>query len=409
MNYYELLEVSSAASVEAIKNAYKTLAKKYHPDAYEGDKAFAEEKMKALNEAMSVLEDEEKRREYNMLNGIYQNPEDYGYDGGNNLNINRDANGETIFFSYADELEDERGGEKRPSQKGSFMDTIDDFINNRRASKKTKKNRKTTDDLDLDETLSVDNLDADIEENDYAVVQDISEMPDYDGTEDAFDPENAPDLRTVRFKNKSGGKIKAPRLYYITVACLIPGIIILLFMIGSTFNISNLREIMSTLSGGGAYEEEHANSPGYTLPPSSGGEGENSGGTNGENDASGTEESTTEPYIYTPGISDDTNEEQPNVPQPTRAPVVTPPPDVRPPPPLPATTAAPEPAPPETPDEDDPYENGDEDDEPYENGEDGTGEDEPDETDEPGEEDEPEPYEPGGGDGLDGENDNGEE
>ena len=80
MNYYELLEVSPSASVEVIKNAYKTLAKKYHPDTYGGDKTFAEEKMKALNEAMSILESEEKRREYNLVNGLYRDAENYGYE-----------------------------------------------------------------------------------------------------------------------------------------------------------------------------------------------------------------------------------------------------------------------------------------------------------------------------------------
>jgi len=53
MNYYDLLEISPSASVEVIRNAYKTLAKKYHPDTYRGDTSFAEEKMKLLNEAIS--------------------------------------------------------------------------------------------------------------------------------------------------------------------------------------------------------------------------------------------------------------------------------------------------------------------------------------------------------------------
>lgn len=72
MRYYELLEVSPSASVEVIKSAYKALTMKYHPDVYDGDKDFAEEKMKELNEAFSILEDEEKRRGYNMENGIFQ-------------------------------------------------------------------------------------------------------------------------------------------------------------------------------------------------------------------------------------------------------------------------------------------------------------------------------------------------
>lgn len=40
MNYYEILEITSTASDEVIRMAYKALAKKYHPDTYEGDKAY---------------------------------------------------------------------------------------------------------------------------------------------------------------------------------------------------------------------------------------------------------------------------------------------------------------------------------------------------------------------------------
>ena len=36
--YYEILEVNPKASIEIIEKAYKVLAKKYHPDLYEGDK-----------------------------------------------------------------------------------------------------------------------------------------------------------------------------------------------------------------------------------------------------------------------------------------------------------------------------------------------------------------------------------
>ena len=100
MNYYELLEISSSASVEVVRNAYKTLAKKYHPDTYGGDASFAEEKMKLLNEAVSVLEDEGKRSEYDRINGINSMPR-AGY--GKDSMIDVDENGEPIFFSYADE------------------------------------------------------------------------------------------------------------------------------------------------------------------------------------------------------------------------------------------------------------------------------------------------------------------
>lgn len=62
---YDRLEVSRKASPEIIDKAYKTLAKKYHPDLQTGEnKAIAEEKMKKINEAYSVLSDAQKRKEY---------------------------------------------------------------------------------------------------------------------------------------------------------------------------------------------------------------------------------------------------------------------------------------------------------------------------------------------------------
>lgn len=67
MNYYELLQVSENASDEVIKMAYKALVKKYHPDTFKGDKAFAEEKTKEINEAYDVLSDPVKRQEYDLF------------------------------------------------------------------------------------------------------------------------------------------------------------------------------------------------------------------------------------------------------------------------------------------------------------------------------------------------------
>lgn len=64
-NYFEILEVDIHASKEIIDKAFKTLAKKYHPDTKEAEeKASYEEKFKLLNEAYEILSDEEKRKEY---------------------------------------------------------------------------------------------------------------------------------------------------------------------------------------------------------------------------------------------------------------------------------------------------------------------------------------------------------
>src|SRR3989344_9514506 len=61
-DYYDILGVKKGASKEEIKKAYKTLAKKYHPDL--NKEAGAAEKFKELNEAAAVLADDEKRKQY---------------------------------------------------------------------------------------------------------------------------------------------------------------------------------------------------------------------------------------------------------------------------------------------------------------------------------------------------------
>lgn len=62
-DYYDILGIAKTADAAEIKQAYRALARKYHPDLNPGDKA-AEEKFKLLGEAYDVLSDVDKRQQY---------------------------------------------------------------------------------------------------------------------------------------------------------------------------------------------------------------------------------------------------------------------------------------------------------------------------------------------------------
>ncbi|HGE69357.1 TPA: molecular chaperone DnaJ [Candidatus Poribacteria bacterium] len=65
-DYYNILGVNKEASFDAIKKAYRSLAKKYHPDKNPNDK-FAEERFKDIQEAYSILSDSNKRANYDRM------------------------------------------------------------------------------------------------------------------------------------------------------------------------------------------------------------------------------------------------------------------------------------------------------------------------------------------------------
>jgi curved DNA-binding protein CbpA len=66
---YEILGVARDAELNAIRKAYRKLARKHHPDLNPGDKA-AEERFKEISRAWEVLEDPERRRNYDEFGAI---------------------------------------------------------------------------------------------------------------------------------------------------------------------------------------------------------------------------------------------------------------------------------------------------------------------------------------------------
>lgn len=95
-DYYQILGVSRNASEDDIKKAYRTMALKYHPDrlvnASEKERKDAENKLKEISEAYSVLKDPQKRQQYDNF-GSYSAS-------GNNTGGFGDFNVNDIFNSF---------------------------------------------------------------------------------------------------------------------------------------------------------------------------------------------------------------------------------------------------------------------------------------------------------------------
>jgi len=70
-DYYKILGIDVSADKKEIKSAYRSLARKYHPDTNQGNK-LSEDKFKEIGEAYSILSDEIKRLQYDLLKGITQ-------------------------------------------------------------------------------------------------------------------------------------------------------------------------------------------------------------------------------------------------------------------------------------------------------------------------------------------------
>ena len=79
-NYYDVLGVAKDASEKEIRQAYRKLARQYHPDVNKNDAA-AEDRFKEINEAYSVLSDEESRKKYDRYGDNWRHADQYNQAG----------------------------------------------------------------------------------------------------------------------------------------------------------------------------------------------------------------------------------------------------------------------------------------------------------------------------------------
>jgi molecular chaperone DnaJ len=103
-DYYEILGVSKGSSADEIKKAYRKTAMQYHPDRNPGDKA-AEEKFKEAAEAYEILNDADKRAQYDRFghNAFAGGRGGGGFSGGG-------MNMDDIFSQFGDIFGDGGGG-----------------------------------------------------------------------------------------------------------------------------------------------------------------------------------------------------------------------------------------------------------------------------------------------------------
>src|SRR5512142_1598078 len=109
-DYYATLGVPKAATAREIKQAYRKLARKFHPDVNPNDKK-AEARFKDINEAYEVLGDPEKRKKYDELGAnwrMYEQAQQAGgqpYPGAGQWTVNVGGAGPGGGFRTIDEEE----------------------------------------------------------------------------------------------------------------------------------------------------------------------------------------------------------------------------------------------------------------------------------------------------------------
>ena len=98
-DYYGLLGVKQNASEKELKQAFRRLARKYHPDVNPGDKS-SEAKFKQINEAFEVLSDKKTRQQYDQFGDQWQHADQFKQAGRQRASSSGFGGGGTTGFHF---------------------------------------------------------------------------------------------------------------------------------------------------------------------------------------------------------------------------------------------------------------------------------------------------------------------
>lgn len=124
-DYYRILELqTNRVTIEEIKNSYRELAKKYHPDVNIENKT-AEDRFKDINEAYRVLSDSSAKRKYDkMWNNYIGNKKRKEYEESRRSSDSKFSDFFNMFFgSTKEEKEEKKVKNKKPPVKGENIET----------------------------------------------------------------------------------------------------------------------------------------------------------------------------------------------------------------------------------------------------------------------------------------------
>jgi DnaJ-class molecular chaperone len=110
-DYYKILEITKTATDVEIKQAYRSLAMRWHPDKNRDNQEMADRKFKEIAEAYQVLSDKSLRREYDNASSFGAGIKEF------------DLSSASATFSAADELFRDLFGDK------TVMEALDQLIN----------------------------------------------------------------------------------------------------------------------------------------------------------------------------------------------------------------------------------------------------------------------------------------